>query len=326
MSAVQLFTDNFTRANGPPGNGWNDVHGGIWAIASNQLVATADGTGAPQNGAFGLLRPAAEDRLDQQVVITFVLNTAGVNHWAMLRYDRASTDRYLVVATGGALAIQKVIGGSGAGLNAAGHSVPDGHTARLTVTASGTSPTTITATLFDVTAGTTAATVTSTDSSATLQGVKASGLAYDAGTAGATTSYLSFTNSDLDAATGYTLTPASNTVSTGGVAAFSLTPVGGSLAGTITPHVTGSAVASPATVVFTGQNSPLTFAVTDAAAETVTVSATNSASLANPGNATLTVTARRRRRGGCFIRGLGPDGRRRPPLLPGGWRLTGRKG
>lgn len=300
MSAVQLFDDVFTRANGAPGNGWVPQHAGIWAIASNQLVATADGAATPQAGAFGILRPASEDRLDQKIVITFTATTAGALRYCMLRYNRTTGDKYVCYAGVAGCGIQKIVGGSGAPIVSTG-GIPDGHVARLTFTASGTGPTTLTAVLFDVTAGAQVQSLTQTDTAATLQGVGGFGVLYDAATNGTAVAFAEITTSDLDGATGYTLTPASAAVHTGIAQTFSVAPVGGSLIGTITPHVTGSAVASPTTLVYTGQNTAMTFNVTDAAPEVVTVSVTNSASLANPGNATLTVTKKRKRGGAAAL-------------------------
>jgi fibronectin type 3 domain-containing protein len=87
----------------------------------------------------------------------------------------------------------------------------------------------------------------------------------------------------------YTVVPASSSLSPGATDVFTFTPNGNTTV-TVTPSVTGGGSFSPSTITFDGAGSSETSTFTaPTSGSTVTISYTNSGSLTDPGDTTLTI-------------------------------------
>jgi hypothetical protein len=166
-----------TPAIGTP-NGWTDLAGSIYSIASGLLVAN------PPGGSFAtqlLLRPAGEIvGADQRVVATTEPGAGGGQKWAVVLRWASAGNFYLLEFNdvNKDVNLYAVLGGSPTlvdGRAIAGVTV--GHQYRVDVSATGLNPTTLGVTVTDLTAagGDFPVTYTHTDSSSVLQ---AGGLRY----------------------------------------------------------------------------------------------------------------------------------------------------
>jgi uncharacterized phage protein (TIGR02218 family) len=186
-----VSADNFLRADSAPGavgDGWIDVHGGVWRIASDRLQSTADGIDGDTWKRDFLLRPSTENQRDQRIVATL----GGGNNYYWPNYAAFWTvHRYNPVAGGGAAyailfypgdAIVQAFAISGATGAQIGPTVTlsapfdPTHAYSLDSRVTGASPTAIQATVTDTTAGAVVAELTVNDSSVGLQGAGQYGL------------------------------------------------------------------------------------------------------------------------------------------------------
>ncbi len=176
MTWTVVVSDNFTRANTSPGgagtttgagNGWIDNAGGIWQISSNTLLGTSASTTGYTNET--LLRPTTEDAVGARITCSFVGNPTA-DFGSGLRVQTGG-DYYLCEASTTQLFIYKVISGTPTALATVALSTATvtGDAYTLDFYVSGTSPTSLSATLTNNTTSTVIGTATASDSSATLQ-------------------------------------------------------------------------------------------------------------------------------------------------------------
>jgi lysophospholipase L1-like esterase len=107
MSWALVVNDNFSRANTSPGgagttagagNGWVDVHGGVFQIVSNQLKGTGDGIDNNSWSRDFLLRPSSENHADQQIISTIPVGApSSAGYWNIHRYNNLGTQSYYAI-------------------------------------------------------------------------------------------------------------------------------------------------------------------------------------------------------------------------------------
>lgn len=155
VAAGQVLFDN-----------WTDSQGAIWSVVSSALQAT---TGASYGASF-LQRPSSENRQDQRLVVTFTA-AAAHNVLTVLRWINSSNFYIVEMNAAGNVQLYKVAGGTLTQLGAnQAFTLTAGHTYTLDASATGVTPTTITATLTDATTSTAlVSNYSQTDSTAALQ-------------------------------------------------------------------------------------------------------------------------------------------------------------
>ena len=229
FAAVSIITDdNFTRANttvggaanstnvtGPatfnsPSTGGNyvDITGTYWTITSNALTSTAL-AGNSYSNSF-LLRPTSEDAINVQAALTANLNTAnGGAPCVLVRANRTSGKAYAaflywngsnwvtgIAMMGPGLGVLTSIASS----TLTATQVPNGSIILITLTATGTSPTSLTATFaLASTPGTIIQTLTGSDSTSDLQQAGSMGISGSSSVAGAYPQLTHLTTSQITA-------------------------------------------------------------------------------------------------------------------------------
>lgn len=149
-------------------DGWIDVIGNTWSIASSQLVGTTTSTGSLRC----LLRPSSENVQNERVVADFDASLTGAAGAVLRRVSAGNHYLALFNPSSSQLTLQKVVGGSTSALTTSASLSPaynSAHQYRLDFSAEGVSPTTLTATLTDLDTDTVVASTTFGDSSAPLQ-------------------------------------------------------------------------------------------------------------------------------------------------------------
>jgi hypothetical protein len=176
-ATTTVISDNFNRSDGAIGNGWLNTNTTPTAsIVNNQLqIKQAAQSGNVTDVAY---RPFTETATNQSVSVDVINYRSTINSGVILRLQSSSTigvrlHSYLITLAGNTdeVYMQERHGTSGTGLiyESPPQSFIDGHDYRFTVTATGSSPTTLTATVYDITSDAQAFTYSTTDSTAALQ-------------------------------------------------------------------------------------------------------------------------------------------------------------
>lgn len=182
------------------GNGLTDVQGSTWSISATTFLLTGvtDTTDGSQFKRDQLTFPSAStpSGLNQTVVLDMD-STSVANIFVMLRRQSATTSYFIGCnnASSAGAAAQILVYNSGTLVTSSTGSVSNyvaGHILRITATVSGSSPTTITCTVYDVTAGLVISTTTLSDSTSALQTASAGAIAIgnNAGAAVAQNAYI----------------------------------------------------------------------------------------------------------------------------------------
>lgn len=186
MGWVQICNDSFSHANtstgaansttgvpttGGTGSPWTDLTGGVFNIQSNQLNGTTSSTLGYQN--IFLERPSGEAHTSSRILITLVANTS-MNVQSNLRYQISGQNNYTLsvnfTVSSANVGVYSRISGSFTQIGSSSSFTPtNGHTYSIDFSAVGTSPTTLSVTVTDVTASTVVATYSDTDSTSGLQ-------------------------------------------------------------------------------------------------------------------------------------------------------------
>ncbi|MFM0663325.1 SGNH/GDSL hydrolase family protein [Paraburkholderia sediminicola] len=283
-------------------DGWIDLSGSTWAVDSSNLLQAALNQATPWKTGV-LRRPTSEDQIGSEIVARFVSGSGTGNKYTVLRHNNgtgSSTNCYLIGFSGAQLVAYSVVAGVLTQIGTGGSTGTYTPGAQYVLTASvvqSTSPTqtTLTATVTDTSGNVVSTTSTWTDATAALQNV-AGGLGlcvYQATVSSGVSQLSTYVYSNLPA-TAYTLT--GPTTAYQGVASsnFTVAPNGSiSSAVTVTPSDGGAGgTFIPASVVFAvGNNDSVTFAYTPAVSGNITISSSNSGSLADPSPLTLSATA-----------------------------------
>jgi hypothetical protein len=173
MAWTTVVNDTFVRSNTSPGaagtttgggNGWVDLNGSVWSIDTNRLK------GAVQALAYDyVLRPAGEVYTNARIVLYAPANQASTaQFWGIVRYQ-ANGNGYGFYRAGNTLFIVNVNGLTQLTTGTISPAYDSTHAYRYTFSASGTSPTTLTLTLYDETTAAEVASLTVNDSTAGLQ-------------------------------------------------------------------------------------------------------------------------------------------------------------
>lgn len=170
---TQVFTDNFTRANTTVGaagtttglgNNWTDFGGSVWSITAN--AASAPSTGFAGHEAVRPLSETPQTNPNQRIVYRFVATASGM--WVgALRIQTTGDYYYIGLDNNLALNMYTVVNGNASnvgGFTMTGIAYTVGSTYEVDVSATGdgTTNTTLTAVVRNITAATTSQTVTST--------------------------------------------------------------------------------------------------------------------------------------------------------------------
>lgn len=167
------FTDNFTRANGSIGNGWNNAKSnGSITIDSNRASLTRVSGIEPI-----AVRPISESNLNQEAILYW---TASATHGAYV-YNRMQDSNntygaYVYFGTMTVVDITRIVGGTTTSLlTPTIPAIVIGNNYSLRIRCTGTNPTTIEVELRNETTGTQSGLWTVTDSTAALQTVGLTG-------------------------------------------------------------------------------------------------------------------------------------------------------
>jgi lysophospholipase L1-like esterase len=160
------------------GNGLTDVQGNIWQVVSADtflLTGTCDTVNGSQHLRDQLTFPSAAtpSGLNQTVVMD-VDGTSVANTWVMLRRQALNTAYFIGCSNASSVkaAAQIIVLNAGVVVTSITGSISNwvaGHVLRITASVSGSSPTTVTCTVFDVNANQVISTATLSDSTAGLQ-------------------------------------------------------------------------------------------------------------------------------------------------------------
>ena len=295
MAILNIIFDDFTRSNtsyGTVGNNWTDLSGNTWQISSNLL----NGNNTNSADLQFCVRPSSEDVQDQSIKVNY--QSVGGQGYALLRADRINHSGYLAfVNNSSQLVIAKITSSPktitnlnavscGSNLNANGTSTI------ITFKATGTSPTTLVATVaLAATPGTIIATNTITDSTAAMQ--ITGGVGVTNGFGARFDNFYSY-NENAPSATGYNFTGPSTGLSGSASSNFTvaLSPSGsvpGTNPTTITPSDGGAGgTFTPTTVTLADTTQQANFTYTAASTGIKTISVANNGGFTNPASITYT--------------------------------------
>ena len=219
VSADVVFQDDFTRADSTDlGNSWVEQNASVGSISSNKMLISS--TSASAINVNRISRPMIERYQDQTVSAEFSYGTASRISGMFFRTQSVSGN-----LTGYAtsfnwntstLGVSRLSNGTSTAISGGSltlsQAINQAHTYRLTASAIGISPTTITITLHNVTTDTQAGTITVTDSFAGLQTTGTVGLYNNDNAATVNIDNFIYSAADYTApvVTTYTTVPVSN--------------------------------------------------------------------------------------------------------------------
>ena len=275
-------------------NGLTDVQGGVYSTGGG-LIGTPEGTVGSAYLRDFLVRPSGENSLTSQVVLDLPASgsNTGASVGGVVRFQPATKSYYMASVTyaspGASLTIYSVVSGTVTAKSSVSFSYNNAHSYEIGIIASGTNPTTLSATVLDTISGT-SLTCSASDSTAALQVAGAAGAVVWA--APVTISRLLTFNSatpyatSSSAATSYNVSQLTSGGANGSPVTLTVTPTpGGSVAGsnTVTPSVSGVAgVFNPTSVTMSAAQQTLTF--TPSSTGNAVLSFTNSGGFPNPPN------------------------------------------
>ena len=294
MAWAVAVDDTFTRSDTSVGaagsttdvgNGWIDVHGGVWSISGDVLLGSTSDTSGYQYAA--LTRPSGENAVTQRAVaITSSLPTAAtgvvlraqsVGVYYLLTLE-PSTNQANIYTINGAT-VSKISGGT---INPA---LTASHNYTIDASATGASPTALSLIITDTTTGSVVASYSVSDATAGLQPAGAAGVIAWAGANAAQAATFSRVTTYVTASAGtITLSPTSVTTGTAGQT-ITVTGSGAALTGATFTLAGGLGAAIAAQSVSSATSATLTInpGVPGYGAATITSSAGGSAALAiNP--------------------------------------------
>jgi hypothetical protein len=313
ISGSVALADTFNRANtalgaagtANVGNGWTDIFGNVWNIASDVLNGVANNTTSNTNFTDDLINSGYISS-DQHVKLSgaypFGTATAGrITPTIVLRYQAGATgaqaQKYLLMMPSNVRLMMYSVAASGAMLSTIATGViaytfTTGNNIDVHAMAIGVSPTTLTLVVVDTTAHALVGVVTGTDSTAFLQAAGGIGIEPDtaSGTGAGAVQYTGLSIFGSQVANTYTVSGPAQTLNNAS-ASYVVTP-NAPFNGTITLASSIAGTFSPAVLTFTSSSqSAQACLFTPTAIGSGTVTATNNAGLTNPSAQNLTVVA-----------------------------------
>ncbi|MES2224365.1 MAG: GDSL-type esterase/lipase family protein [Patescibacteria group bacterium] len=272
----QAFTDTFNRADGAIGNNWS-LGTGTSSISGNKLDVP---TSSYVDGVAQ--RPLNEiTTVNQRAAATYLTGSTGTL-WMTLRTQTGGTE-YLVGINSGQIQFWLSDAGALVGSSQV-FTIPNynsAHSYRLDISATGTLPTTLAATVQDIDTGITVLSSSVTDSTASLQQGGRVGF-FAANGSVSLDDFTDYNYVEAVPATSYALAGPTTAFVNEATSSFTVTP-DGTYTGTITPSDNGAGGSfSPTSLTFSNSSDSQTFTYTPTSFGSKTITTVSSPALTNP--------------------------------------------